>query len=104
MDSILATHLSAPSENSINDFIDPEDFSLQYATTISICHSLGKGLKVDLKNAFRLCPVRQEDWHLLGTYWQGKYFVDHLDSASASIWWLTPWSGTTSRSPTASTT
>ena len=78
----LINHLSAPSGNSINDFIDPKDFSLQYATiddAIRICHSLGRGAlmaKVDLKNAFRLCPVRREDWHLLGIHWQGKYFVD----------------------------
>ena len=32
--------------------------------------------KVDLKNAFRLCPVRQEDCHLLGIHWHGKFFVD----------------------------
>ena len=78
----LINHLSAPTDNSINDFIDPRDFSLQYATiddAIKICHTLGQGAlmaKVDLKNAFRLCPVRQEDWHLLGIHWHGKYFVD----------------------------
>ena len=36
---------------------------------IIICHTLGQGAlmtKVDMKNAFGLCPVRQEDWHLLG--------------------------------------
>ena len=32
--------------------------------------------KVDQKNAFRLCPVRPEDWHLLGIHWQGKYYID----------------------------
>ena len=32
--------------------------------------------KVDLKNAFRLCPIRQEDWHVLGIHWHDKYFVD----------------------------
>ena len=75
-------HLSAPPDNSINDFIDPTECSLQYATiddAIRICHSLGQGAlmaKVDLKNAFRLCPVRQKDWHLLGVHWHGKYYVD----------------------------
>ena len=32
-----------------------------------LCHEVGPGAllaKVDLKNAFRLCPVRPEDWHL----------------------------------------
>ena len=78
----LINHLSAPTDNSINDFIDPGDFSLQYATiddAIKICHILGQGAlmaKVNLKNAFRLCPVRQEDWHLLSIHWHDKYFVD----------------------------
>ena len=32
--------------------------------------------KVDLKNAFRLCPVRPADWHLLGIHWRERYYVD----------------------------
>ena len=32
--------------------------------------------KIDLKSAFRQLPVHKEDWHLLGIYWQGKWFVD----------------------------
>ena len=32
--------------------------------------------KVDLKNAFRLCPVRHKDWHLLGIHWRNQFFVD----------------------------
>ena len=78
----LINHLSAPKDNSINDFIDPEEFSLQYATiddAIRLCHTLGRGAlmaKVDLKHAFRLCPVRRDDWHLLGIHWDGKYYVD----------------------------
>ncbi len=46
---------------------------------IAICHRLGKGAlmaKVDLKDAFRLCPVCPEDWHLLGIYWKREYYID----------------------------
>ena len=32
--------------------------------------------KVDLKNAFRLCPVRPKDWHLLGIYWHDSFYID----------------------------
>ena len=32
--------------------------------------------KIDLKNAFRLISACQEDWHLLGIHWKGKYFID----------------------------
>ncbi|XP_066914570.1 uncharacterized protein [Clytia hemisphaerica] len=32
--------------------------------------------KIDIKHAFRLCPVHPDDWPLLGYCWQGKYFFD----------------------------
>lgn len=75
----LIYHLSAPTYNSIND---PTTYSLQYSTiddAIKIFHEVGRGAllaKADLKNAFRLCPVRLEDWHLLEIHWQGNYYVD----------------------------
>ena len=78
----LICHLSALAGHSINDFINKEDFSLQYKTVdnaIQICQTLGPGAlmaKVDLKNAFRLCPVRKEDWHLLGIHWRHQYYID----------------------------
>ena len=34
------------------------------------------GKKVDIKHAFRFCPVRLADIELLGTFWQGLYFVE----------------------------
>ena len=42
----LINHLSAPAGDSINDYIEPLDYSLQYATidnAIAICYKLGKG-------------------------------------------------------------
>ena len=41
--------------------------------------ALGKGslmAKVDLKSAFRMVPVRHQDWELLGMKWKEAYFVD----------------------------
>ena len=32
--------------------------------------------KLDIKHAFRLCPVHPADWCLLGYKWDGRYFVD----------------------------
>ena len=32
--------------------------------------------KLDIKHAFRLCPVRLEDRELLGIHWQGQYYID----------------------------
>ena len=32
--------------------------------------------KIDLAKAFRQCPVRAADWHLLGLQWRGKLYYD----------------------------
>ena len=32
--------------------------------------------KLDIKHAFRLCPVSPVDWHLLCTHWEGFYFIE----------------------------
>ncbi len=80
--SRLIFHLSAPSGHSINDGINPEEFSLSYHTiddAIRILLSLGPGAlmaKADLKNAFRLCPVHPLDWPLLAFRWRNRFFVD----------------------------
>ena len=34
--------------------------------------------KVDVKSAFRTCPVRREDWSLLGIEWDGKYYFERV--------------------------
>ena len=75
-------HLSAPRGTSINDFILREEYSLHYATindAVASLLQLGTGTlmaKVDLKSAFRMVPVRQEDWELLGIHWQNQYYID----------------------------
>ena len=46
---------------------------------ISLVRDIGKGsfmAKVDIKHAFRLCPVHPDDWPLLGYKWLDKYFFD----------------------------
>ncbi len=75
-------HLSAPVGSSINDHISREQFSLQYASVddaIRLVLRQGPGAlmaKVDLQSAFRMVPVRREDWELLGFRWNGEYYVD----------------------------
>ena len=75
-------HLSAPLGRSINDFIDAGQHTLTYCTVgdaILIVHKLGRGAlmaKIDLRNTFRLCPISKQDWHLLGVYWQHRYFIN----------------------------
>ncbi|KAL9976443.1 hypothetical protein ACROYT_G013744 [Oculina patagonica] len=75
--------LSSPRGSSINDFISKEDYTLHYASfdqALSLVASFGTGAlmaKLDLKHAFRLCPVSPMDRDLLGMHWQGKFYV-HL--------------------------
>ena len=78
----MITHLSAPPGGSINDYIQREEFSLQYCSiddAIRLIQKHGQGTlmaKVDIKNAFRLLPVQRTDWHLLGIRWRGQFYVD----------------------------
>ena len=46
---------------------------------MKISQQLGCGTllaKIDLKRAFQQCPVRPEDWHLLGLHWKGQFYID----------------------------
>ena len=75
-------NLSAPPGKSVNEFINKEDFKLQYTkvdTAIDFILSLGRGCmlsKVDIQDAFRILPVSPEDWYLLGMEWNGKFYHD----------------------------
>ena len=75
-------HLSAPHGNSINDCINPWDYTLFYCSVDDayvILNLLGTGAlisKIDLKNAFHLIPVHP----MIGTCLQFaatiKFFID----------------------------
>ena len=87
----LILDMSAPRGDALNEFIDPDKFSCHYSsfdTAVDMIVGIGKGAfmcKLDLKNAFRLCPVRQQDWHLLGFRWEGQfYFYVRLPYGSRS--------------------
>ena len=80
----LIMDLSQPINNSVNDHIAKENYSLTYARVddaVRIITRYGPRTqlaKVDLKHAFRLCPVRKQDWHLLGFEWENKFFFDRV--------------------------
>ena len=76
------TDLSSPRGTSVNDFI-PDSESVvhfnHFDEAVKLAAKLGKGAllaKLDVKSAFRICPVRPEDWHLLGFMFEDMYFVD----------------------------
>ena len=74
--------LSSPQGTSVNEGIPSELFSVKYSSfddAVSIVRDIGIGCfmaKIDIKHAFRLCPVHRSDWPLLGYKWLGKYFFD----------------------------
>ena len=78
----LITHLSFPEGASINDGIDAKFCSVQYTSfdrVTDMIYSLGTSAliaKRDLKSAYRIMPIRVEDFPLLGIKVDGKYFVD----------------------------
>lgn len=78
----LILDLSAPAGRSVNDGIPRDDYSVQYTPfdrILRMIATFGRGAliaKVDLRHAFRQCPVHPDDWPLLCYQWENKYFVD----------------------------
>ena len=78
----LIHHLSYPRGSSVNDGISPDHTSVSYATiSDAICHikAAGRGCflaKTDVKNAFRIIPIRPMDYCLLGMRWKNFYYYD----------------------------
>ena len=79
----LIHHLSYPKGCSVNDGISSEYTSVSYATisdAIKQIRLAGAGCfflsKTDIKNAFRIIPIRPQDYNLLGMKWRGMYYYD----------------------------
>ena len=78
----LIHHLSFPKGSSLNDGISPDHTSVSYATVedaIRHIRTVGSSCflaKTDIKNAFRIIPIRPQDYNLLGICWRGLYYYD----------------------------
>lgn len=78
----ICLDLSSPRGSSVNDFISKDDYHCKYSSfddAVAYVVACGRGCfmgKVDIKHAFRLCPVNEEDWKLLGYKWEGRYYFD----------------------------
>ena len=74
--------LSSPHGSSVNDFISKDTYTLHYATfdqALALVARHGQNAlmaKLDIKHAFRLCPVHPADLELLGIHWDGQYYID----------------------------
>jgi len=75
-------HLSWPDGLSVNDFIEPVDSSVHYSSfdqAVGMIQRLGKNCKLfkaDIKDAFRLIPIRPQDFELLGFKFENQYYFD----------------------------
>ena len=74
--------LSSPGRASVNDGINPDDFTVHYVTIdqiIRIVSHCGKGAllaKFDVEVAYQNIAVHPRDSFLLGMKWSGKFYVD----------------------------
>ena len=82
----------------MNENIPKDSFSVVFAKfydAVELLHSLGPGTlmgKIDIKHAFRICPVWLADILLLGTFWQGLILLNYvyLSTFAAQYFSLTP--------------
>ena len=78
----LIHHLSFPKGSSLNDGTSSDHTRVSYATVedaIRRIKSVGSTCflaKTDIKNAFRIIPIRPQDYNLLGMCWRGLYYYD----------------------------
>ena len=78
----LILDLSQPRGDAVNEHISQEEFSCKFSSfddAVVLVRSLGRGAymgKIDIKHAFRLCPVWPQQWPLLCYRWGGYFFVD----------------------------
>lgn len=83
----LIVDLSSPHDNvdcqSINELIDKDQCSLSYVKiddAIKLIQKSGPGSKLckfDICDAFKLCPIMKEQWHLYGIKWSEQYYFYH---------------------------
>jgi hypothetical protein len=76
----LIHNLSYPTQNSVNDFIDPEFCTVRCAgigDAIDMINRIGKGgklAKTDIKSAFRLLRISPSDFDQLGFSFDNKFY------------------------------
>lgn len=78
----LIVDMSFPEGASVNDGISPSYCSLRYPSIIMGIQQIlaavrGAQLsKLDIKDDYRIVPVHQDYWPLLGMHWKNRYFVN----------------------------
>ena len=78
----IIVDLSSLQDSSVNNGINPDEFSMHYVKLdqiISMVAKHGPGAmmaKFDVEAAYRNIAVHPEDRYLLGIKWHGQFFVD----------------------------
>ena len=78
----LILDLSNNHAGSVNEGISIDEFAVTYCSfddAVALVLEAGPTpfmAKLDIKHAFRLCPVRPEEWPLLCFHWLGSFFFD----------------------------
>ena len=78
----LILDLSQPRGSSVNEAILDSFCSVKYSSFdegVDMVNGCGPGAsmaKIDIKHAFRLCPVRMADWPLLCYQFNNQFYVD----------------------------
>ena len=88
----LIFNLSSPQGNSVNDFIKEENKSVHYCSVEDVAKSMVARqpvgnvwlAKVDLADAYRIVPIRTQDWKFLGICVQGEFYIDRMLPMGAS--------------------
>ena len=84
-------HLSYPTKNSVNDYIDDALCSVNYTKfdeAINMVHRLGRGAffaKSGIKSATRLLPIWSGDFELLGFKFDNCYYFEKCLPFGCSI-------------------
>ena len=87
----LIQHLSWPEGQSVNDCISDELAMVSYSSVdvaLGLVLDTGAGAemaKSDIKSAFRLLPVHDSDFELLGIHFNDKWYVDKALPMGCSI-------------------
>jgi Reverse transcriptase (RNA-dependent DNA polymerase) len=77
-------HLSYPPRESVNDSIDEEAAHFKYTSfekVLSMVLKAGRHcimLKCDMKDAFRMIPIAPQHHWLMGSTWDGKFYVEQV--------------------------
>ena len=83
----LVHDLSLPRGDSTNFYTSKDFTTVQYETQDRVVE-LGQGSLIameDIQDAFRLIPIRSQDYPLVGTMWKNMFYYDKILPMGSSV-------------------